>query len=279
MIALPRSKWLTQGTIFSAALAEDYGGHDVFGLAITARCDVANDKTPTYSYLPIVNITDWLRKDGTQIAQNRASSDARSRLSSMMTRMELSPSPLEYVSRSEILDKIITVRAKERKDWKIIPKSFSDISKELSELEKDVIQFEYMWEKYPKVYESIIKDLCDHKIAEYYPLPNIDPNNNDDGYVILLREMRHLPRKIVRAIELGIDDEQYKILCQDDPSLSDLLLIGPGVAWPISYLLPPYIEHLMQRWTLLFSRIGVDGFGPGLATSFRNRLQNTINPS
>ena len=62
---------MTQGTIFSGALAEDYVGCEVCGIVITARgelpgprhrisTDVFHDKVSRYTYLPMVKTCNWL---------------------------------------------------------------------------------------------------------------------------------------------------------------------------------------------------------------------------
>src|SRR5262249_48228858 len=66
---------LSQGTIFSCARAEDYPTCAVRGLTITARCDVAHEKTRLFSYLPVVSLRDWWHMDGAALLLERALRD------------------------------------------------------------------------------------------------------------------------------------------------------------------------------------------------------------
>ena len=59
-ISAPKLGFLTQGTLFTCAAAEDYGGCNVHGLVITARCDVAQNKAAVFNYLPVVSLDDWV---------------------------------------------------------------------------------------------------------------------------------------------------------------------------------------------------------------------------
>ena len=82
IVTFPNPGPMTQGTIFSGAVAEDYNGCETFGLVITARCDVANDKAETYNYLPVVRLNDWIHRDGRLILGERLQKEAEAGLRS-----------------------------------------------------------------------------------------------------------------------------------------------------------------------------------------------------
>ena len=70
-IVLPPSHRLTQGSVFTCGVAEDYSGCRTCGLIITARCDAEQDKVHIYNYLPVVQLNDWLHRDGRGILAER----------------------------------------------------------------------------------------------------------------------------------------------------------------------------------------------------------------
>jgi hypothetical protein len=76
LIAYPQRGAMTQGTIFSCAVAEDYRACTTRGLIITARCDVANDKVRTYNYLPVVPFSDWIWPAPRKLPRNEVESVA-----------------------------------------------------------------------------------------------------------------------------------------------------------------------------------------------------------
>lgn len=51
---------ITQGSIFNHAYNEDFGDEEDLGLLISARCDLANDKAPKYSYLPVISLKKFI---------------------------------------------------------------------------------------------------------------------------------------------------------------------------------------------------------------------------
>src|SRR5687767_12791788 len=106
IVRLPVRGELTQGAIFSAALAEDYDQCAVWGLVITARCDIANDKAPVWNYLPVVRLEDWLHRDGRSLLVERVHSDQRSKLKSLLRESGFSPSILDTEAPEHIVQRL-----------------------------------------------------------------------------------------------------------------------------------------------------------------------------
>ena len=95
VIVYPRKGPMTQGTIFSCAIAEDYTGCPTYGLVLTAGCDVAHDKVRVHNYIPIVHLDDWLHRDGRIILAQRLLSEAMGAMRSTLKEAGHSPSILE----------------------------------------------------------------------------------------------------------------------------------------------------------------------------------------
>src|SRR4051812_33797249 len=102
LIVAPRSGLLTQGTIFSCAIAEGYQGCPIHGVVITARCDIKNEKTPAYNYLPIVALDDWVHRDGRLILGTRVASDTIAKVKSVLIDCGFVTSVLETQSLSSV---------------------------------------------------------------------------------------------------------------------------------------------------------------------------------
>src|SRR6476659_5449527 len=79
-IVYPPTSQFTQGSLFTCAVAEEYEGCAVYGLIITARCDVEQGKVRAYNYLPVVSLRDWLGRDGKLILAERLMADINGRL-------------------------------------------------------------------------------------------------------------------------------------------------------------------------------------------------------
>lgn len=102
---------------------------------------------------------------------------------------------------------------------------------------------------------SLIRELTENKLAGYYLLRDLDPLREADGsdFVALLREVHHIPAAIAKLISKGAHKE---VFVRED--LSCPVFRGDDeIAIPVCRLKSPWIEHLMQRFTFLFARIGV----------------------
>lgn len=93
---------LTQGCLFTCARAENYGHCRVYGLVITARCDVEQDKYPILNYLPVVSLDDWLLVDGFDILHARLDAEADGGLKGCMKEGGVAESILFSMSPSDI---------------------------------------------------------------------------------------------------------------------------------------------------------------------------------
>ncbi len=94
---------LTQGTIFSCAVAENYLGCETCGLVITARCDAANDKVRCYNYIPVVKLIDWFHRDGRILLADRLIAETVARLRTTLVEAGYSASILETEDPRSVL--------------------------------------------------------------------------------------------------------------------------------------------------------------------------------
>ena len=85
---------INQGSIFSCAKAERSPDCAVYGLVLTARRDLEQDKYNMLNYAPAVPLRDWLRVDGYELVLLRASADLASRTASALKTIDLPPSIL-----------------------------------------------------------------------------------------------------------------------------------------------------------------------------------------
>ena len=265
MIASARAGVLSQGTIFSCAVAEDYADCRVHGLVITARCDITNDKTEVFNYIPVVQFSDWIRRDGAKILAQRLSRTAFSEMKNQLRQLDLAPSVLDTLSPRTVLTRIF-----DGADAKGNPKTRANFERackryELARecLDEDALSPRTLLLKAETAEAGkVIKELCQNAIAEAYFLPGVYPDEDCPGYVALLREIRHMPRRLATGVAEGLDQNAYEALCAADSRCRGRIQISvDDFAWPTGVIKSPFAEHLMQRLTLLFSRIGVADIG------------------
>jgi len=110
----------------------------------------------------------------------------------------------------------------------------------------------------PKLKDAMIVDLTHNRMAGYYFLERVEPDGDDSGYVVLIREVHMIPRAAAQSIAGGLDADRHAAMCDLDPAIRGHLFIGHGdLALPIGVVASPQLEHLMQSFSFLFGRIGV----------------------
>jgi hypothetical protein len=263
MFDLPKNNEFTQGTLFTCAMAEGYPNQSVMGMVITARCDVAQDKAPIYNYIPVISLADWILGDGADIVLDRVKLDLENTLRTIVLSAGLSDTLLKSKTYKEIHDAHLLTKAAIDRKWVAKCTSFLECSISLANIlaaiassDKEVRKNSLL--KFPKQIDIVIKELAGNKIFGYYLLRHV-PNMNDSSlgdYVALLREIHHMPHSVAKKIARGISKEDFAAL-----SLSGgcpRFVGNDDYSLPLARLKSPWMEHLMQSLTLLFSRIGVE---------------------
>jgi hypothetical protein len=252
---------MTQGTIFTCAVAEEYPGCTVHGLIITARCDISNDKVQTVNYVPVVTLDDWLRRDGRLTVSQRFMKETLGKIKSALTESGYSLSILETESPVSLLDSLFAggnARAdKARLRFEALCARYDlaavgNSNDAPSDICGRIAKFA------PHLRDSLINELAHQKLAGQYFLNQLEPDGDDLGHVALLREIQALPRPVAYAIADGLDANRFAEMCSVEPRLEGRLRIETdGLALPLSIVKSPNVEHLMQSFSLLFSRIGI----------------------
>jgi hypothetical protein len=250
---------LGQGVVFSCARAEDYPACPVYGLTITARCDIAQDKAKIYSYLPIVSLRDWWHHDGAGLLIDRARRQLMGALRSCLRDSAFAENILEVESPrgvvetlfpSDVVPPVLRIRTRaltaveslERLDVLVLPLSTD--------------QLRQLCAEFKGLRRSILDELTSARLMGFLFLPQIEFDGADDGFVVSLREVRHLPRILARLVGAGLAKPLEEArLAELSPHLS---FIANDFAMPLGLLPSPLIEHIMQTFSLLFSRIGLE---------------------
>ncbi|MCA8065071.1 hypothetical protein LGM89_12985 [Burkholderia sp. AU31624] len=263
MFDAPRANEFTQGTVFSCAYAENYKEEMVHGLVITARCDVAQAKVQAFSYVPVIPLSSWLFGDGATVVFDRAESDYINSFSDRLEKDGLSRSLLQAHSFSSVYDahyrkfEGVKNRAAQCEKLKNIIRQL-DETRDLQNSRVDRERMRAHFQICRSHVDSVIKELSGNRLSGYYLLRGLE--TFEDGgprdFVALLREVHHIPSDIVGDISSGISREQWRD--RENLGLICPRFISDGdYALPVAKMKSPWIEHLMQNFALLFSRIGV----------------------
>lgn len=262
-ISTPKLGLFTQGTLFTCAAAEDYTGCNVHGLVITARCDVAQNKAAVFNYLPVVPLDDWIHRDGRVLLCDRITKSLLGRMRRALKSASYSESILLTESPEAILDTLFPVDATSKSDQKARV-TFQELVRDYREAcnahESEPLQYlaKEIANKHSGERDSLLRELIHHRLNGYYFLPSIVPDGSTEGYVVLLREIRHIPRDLAARIGEGISAEEYAAMCTDRPHFAARLSFErEPFGMPVGLLQSPHTEHLMQVFSMLFSRIGL----------------------
>ncbi|MCW5922601.1 MAG: hypothetical protein KIS77_09665 [Saprospiraceae bacterium] len=264
---------IEQGTIINSCIAENYNGVSVFGIIITPRCDIDNNKVSTVHYLPVIKLDDWIAVDFWLIFSSRAKNEVIGKLYSILERYKLSRTLIKSFSPSQLRETL-----KDQINKKDDLDKFSKLLSDLEEMSKkfheiDNLEIKRLIESYNKVSKSVFKELKENKIKEFYLLESWETNS--EYYVVLLREIRKLTYSLANKVSRGV--YQYEI-SESDFSNNDIARKPEGdeFVYSTATLKSPHIEHLIQQFFWNFGRIGVENHPEDLESQFHNKAVNLI---
>lgn len=270
-ITKPPSKRITQGSIFFGAKSP-YNGLGCHGIGITARCDTARDfKASTFTFLPIVSVEDWMWHEAKLKAINDQKKTVAGQLRSLLI-------------QTEGTDIILTAFGEEAAFFNISktqPKALKNISGQHQDVQKAESLEKIDWDKLPVTLKKRIsqefRQLVSGALQEYFFLDNIETSTLDKttnmGYVALLRDVSSVSREVALNLISGIDHDKYEALLKEDMAVANLYVGKEDFALILSELTSPYIEKMMQSFSMLFSRIGTQDVHESCVNKISNFLK------
>lgn len=254
---------LTQGTIFSCARSHRYTTSAVFGLTITARCDVAQQKYPVLNYLPVVPLNDWLHGDGLDILIEQHTNEVAGTLRALLRKGHLSEAALESTSvKTLVAAHFLDPNNKSQRNLAnelLRASETADAFQALVGKKDSPAILTWLRTNSPAKVSDLIRRLSKHSVSGYYFLETIHPDDSTpSGYVCLLREVATLPKRIAEKIATGLDATTLAQLNAGHQATPPPLTIAiDDLAMPIAQLTSPTIEHILQAFSHLFGRIGI----------------------
>ena len=238
---------LTQGSVFSGAYTEKYTDSSTFGLIITARCDLAQEKVGAYSYLPLVPYKDWLRIDFPELLYSAVHKSVYNQLVQSFQKLNGNERLLQTYSLKKIKEKFL-INEKDKTILSKIQLSFLNCIEKYEIIESLLTtphtNINNVITKFPKDSEKIFKNLISQNLAGNYL---IDDVGGDGIHIIKLREVYHLKSSDALKLKKGIRLSSH-ITYKNDSDIS----------YTVGEIRSPYIEHIMQKFSEIFTRIGID---------------------
>lgn len=236
---------IQQGCIFSGAIAIGYEEKSVYGLIITPRCDIEQNKVRTVHYIPMVDIEDWKRIVLTPIYQEEELDVLKAELSKLLEKYKI-PTHLMDVSHKLDDDTLIKLIPSLVRD-NVIPKLHT-----IWELQDPQKAYEKLkqWRKY----KDRISNLIDGRNERYLLFEKW--NNEKKFLVLCLTEINRLSLQDARRLINGLKVRDINYDTNDLRYNEDQLVSYKVLAKVTS----PFIEYITQHLSNAFFRIGVEDF-------------------
>ncbi len=248
MVDVQAARTISQGSLFNFAYNESYDDCEILGLVITARCDISNTKIKKYSYLPVVPFCLWRERDLIPIIKRIKIKAIYNELQDSLNNAGFSRNTLSIYGPERLKE----VASREITKKKTLDSLIKKIS--LYSLLKDSEKYDAIYPEFNKDIKSFVKDVIENKALEYYFIDDVP------GYgacVVNLREVGHFDYVASNSIAKGIEFSDLSDI-QKAHLRSINTSLGDGLACLVGLVSSPYIELIMQRFSELFTRIGVD---------------------
>lgn len=282
---------LDQGTVIYGIKSDKYPAFPCYGIIITARCDIAQNKIPKYHYLVAVDASSWFSsKHGYQLVYSKTIADKMKTVCDKATALELDGQTLLSTS-TEQLEIILQDKKQQlsgdRKAIKKVDELYACIQKytQVAQIESDDVHRKKAIKSNTKSAITYIKDIDSGKLHHYYFLPQtayLDNGVKSKGLIVDLLEIRSLSlldaKKIANPFSSGIlysdlpsfpDREELIQMEHSDKTLNQLaeyfrlkrsfwLETESDFVGVEGTIQSPWCEHLMQRFSNVFVRIGLE---------------------
>lgn len=236
LLAHPSSEEFTQGSIFEGLKINKAHTH---GIIVTARCDIANGKARNILCLPVYKAEDWVKNQGDEIIFRRVETKLENKIKGEFSKFNISIELLSTYPIESIKNVIESNKGQ---------KCTEEVYKLLNMYEKRTCDYSLNFASQER--RSLVSSIIKNQEASIYFLEQIKLDKVLEPYIIDLSDPVSIPFPIAKKLLLGINkkssnhtDDQYLTVYKDDISY-------------ISELRSPYIEHLLQKFSTFYSRIG-----------------------
>lgn len=217
-----------------------------------------------------MSLRAWLERDGRDLLCARTDKEVLNGLSNCLKANGYSDSVLQTLAPEEIVSKLFPDSSQEKKIAAGRRQFLDTLMKReaiMAALAPDatIEAVRKVGNQFPTLRKNLLKELMTQRLTGYYFLPSVGPDRGDAGFVVLMREIRHLPKALADLVANGtIADEVRNAKVEPYEYAGCLDFSVEDFAYPLGQLESPHIEHLMQVFSMLFARIGLPDVDPGL---------------
>ena len=287
---------IDQGTVIYGIRSKKYPECACYGIIITARCDIAQRKVPKYYYLIGVDAESWLKSAcGYEMAYSQTIKNKRNTVIQKASEVELNGETLADMSENSVDIVLASCLTQNEGKSKIIKKIY-DLQKAVKDYHvfcrKDMENDDRVTaiNSKPKVAVNCIKEIDEGKYHHYYYLPQrayLHNNVKDKGLVVDLLEIDAMSLEDAERItsphgqniswenlpKLPEKEELKQLSGENEYGFNKMMRrVAEYFRLINAYWLTdkdcfvdiegtaesPWCEHLMQRFSNAFIRIGID---------------------
>lgn len=271
----------TQGAVLAGLKLPPYGPGRYNALVFTARCDLANPKAELVHCLPIVPVQEWLRFEALAAMLRARIEGVEKKFRDALR--ESDPDLLPTLKNYNWLDLATNVfpnspklrgRLQPLKQLASIREQLIPIYGQISDAQssnKSLATHPEVQKLFQEQAPKKMEQLLINEIPDAHYLPSHSEGSEEDlGNVVLFRYILSFPYSLVPFLkeglltknldlELSVRIQSIFFLDDNDP---------PGL---IASVTSPHIEHILQRFSHLYARIGVDDYPENYKQKITNK--------
>lgn len=256
---------LTQGTIITGVRSDKYPDTRCNGIVISARCDLENCKISKIYYLIAIPSDDWLlSNEGFDVVLSQRRNELENTVQTRLTGSGLDWSSLKNFSVEDFSTVIHDGEVGLKKGADRVLECFRTFKQYTSECLAQEEKKSILHDEMKSVSETLLK-IANGQMMHFIYVPEnayIKNGSIDKGLIIDLQELEYISIHDAERLANYEMDIQSKELSEEEKQYYNncfFLLDSPSYAMPEYDIDSPWIEHIMQRFSNAFIRIGVEG--------------------
>lgn len=259
-----RENQLDQGTIIYGIRSDKYENLHCYGIIITASCDIAQQKVSKLYYLLAIDAREWFCSKFAYFQVYYSKIEGiREKFFSNAEKYNLDPKSLLCFSKDEVKQIIDEEISRKEQRSKLLTLYNDLLLYSASDISENQIKEAIKSDASPVV--KFLSRVSKGEVLHYYYLPEASYHKNEvrhNGLIVDLQEIGYV--SLSDALKIQTDGIDYLAL-PEDPLLKkqfkhdfwletekDFVAIEGKIE-------SPWREHLMQRFSHGFIRIGLDG--------------------
>ena len=250
---------LDQGTVIYGIRSEKYPEVRCYGIIVSARCDVANCKVRRLYYVIGVDVNDWIvTEEGFSHVLDSKLKEVERKICEAVRKAGLDPETLLDFDEDSV-KKVLAVET-DKQTAETILRLHYDYCQYFT---KDLKKRRELIKANLKSVRAQLKEINKGKQVHLYYLPQaayMDKEELLKGLIVDLQELEAISIADAEMLEKGQIDRKLREFDKTDHYNSFCWLEAEDDFTAIDcQIKSPWCEHLMQRFSNSFIRIGLDG--------------------